>query len=160
MKNLLIISILVLMGGCTTRKAELNKERSKTFESNVSERLSPGAQIAYFPPVFNYPLPTPNKPTTNGQRQRQVKRDTLIKGNDGSEMWVFFNPDGSYKGSICNCPPINEKTASERSEERQLKHKLTQREFDVKIAKEVRYTVWGLGLIFALAWVVRGAINK
>ena len=153
--------LMVLASSCSTRKVESRKERSKVFERNKSERTAPGAQIVHFPPTIAYPLPENpySRKTPESKIRKPVVKDTLIKGENGSQMRIFFNPDGSYKGSICDCPNVNETTESERSEERRTKERQSEREMNVEIAKQAKHTVWGLGLLFALAWVVKGLIS-
>jgi len=128
MKKLLIISFCVLLSSCGLLK-DRSVDKVKIREIEKSERLSPGAQIAYFPPTYAYPLPTPDKPylrnTNKTLIRKPINKDTLIKGENGSKMWVLFNPDGSYKGSICDCPAVNEITETDkRIKEKQVESKM------------------------------------
>lgn len=153
--------LMVIASSCSTRKVETSKERSKVFERSKSERTAPGAQIVHFPPTIAYPLPEnpyPRKTSESKIRQTAIK-DTVINGPNGATATVSYHPDGHIRGFVMDCPPVSEKTESERSEERRIKERQSEREMNVEIAQQAKQTVWGLGLIFAIAWVVKGLIS-
>lgn len=149
---------MFLLSGCSLLK-DRTVDKVKIREIEKSTRLSPGAQIAYFPPSLSYPQKEPRRPylkkSQKTLKRTPVNKDTLIKGENGSEMWVFFNPDGSYKGSICNCPQIKELTESDKHiREKQVESKANIELVD-SVGKWAAIIIIPGQFFFALAWWLR-----
>lgn len=149
-RALLIMAWCVLLLGCTTRKAEIQKESTKLEESNKLERIAPGSQIVFFPPQLTEPKSEPDRPDTRDQNRLTkppIKKDTIILGDNGATATVSYHADGHIKGFVMNCPDIHEKSESQRTEERQLKLKKTEREFQKSIVWIGVFGIWGLAVI-------------
>lgn len=158
MKKLIIIIAVFVFSSCSLLK-DRTVDKVKIREIEKTERLAPGAQIAYFPPILNYPKNVPRRPYLkkgpNTLTKPTVNKDTLIKGDNGSEMWVFFNPDGSYKGSLCNCPQVKELTESDkRIREKQVESKANI-ELVNTLGKWAAIILIPGQLFFAAAWLFR-----
>lgn len=153
MKKLQItILLFALLGSSCTLLKDRSVDKVKIRELEKSQITSPGAQIAYFPPTYAYPLSTPDKQKKGySPPKNQIRKDTLIKGENGSEMWVLFNPDGTYKGSICDCPAVKKITETDK----RIKEKQVESKMNLDLARQAKYTIWGVALVFAIAWIVR-----
>lgn len=150
--------MVIMLSSCSLLK-DRTVEKTRIREIEKSSRLAPGAQLSYFPPTYSYPLPNPQKPNLGPFKKSKsnqfIKKDTLIKGDNGSEMWVFFNKDGSYKGSICNCPAIEEESESDkRIKEKQAESKLNTETINT-VGKWVAIILIPGQFFFALAFCLR-----
>lgn len=149
------IKHLILFGFLALNSCSLLKDRT-VDKSNQKIRLVESAKITEKAPGDNvtvylpYPLPSPERP------KNQVKR---YKGDRGATVDVGFDSTGVVNRIDADCPEID-RVEEKRSElDYQLRTKEVESKANIELAKQAKYTIWGVAFLFALAYVVKSKIK-
>jgi hypothetical protein len=139
--------LIFSLAGCgSTRTTSKSNEKFHLRDLGTIERKAPADRV-----YIALPLTPKDRPKDTTQ---------TYHGKKGSKTDVTFDKDGNVTNILTDCPEINELEQKNLELDYSKREKDSERQFNIELAKIGQSTVLWLGGIFAVAWLLKGIVNK